>query len=279
MSDLHPDPSSPRDDAADMIERLRAENAELKLELEQTRRTSQRYLQNVAHQLTAPLGAIKWSIEGLKDAEVPMPRKIKLLSSIYSQATILVHLIKNFTLMSNLEADHELGQFRDKPEPVDAFRLAVNLANDFQPQAAETGKKIIVDEISFTIALKSKSVLMVKNLVAQALSNLLENAVKYADFATTISVTAERFVPVADKAPVLGISVMSTGMPISPEEIAELCNRGFRGKAARQRVPAGTGIGLYLAKRVMTLHQGTLVIRAKAKESRFTLVFPLDRLV
>jgi len=213
-----------------MIERLRAENAELKLELEQTRRTSQRYLQNVAHQLTAPLGAIKWSIEGLKDAEVPMPRKIKLLSSIYSQATILVHLIKNFTLMSNLEADHELGQFRDKPEPVDAFRLAVNLANDFQPQAAETGKKIIVDEISFTIALKSKSVLMVKNLVAQALSNLLENAVKYADFATTISVTAERFVPVADKAPVLGISVMSTGMPITPEEIAELCNRGFRGK-------------------------------------------------
>jgi signal transduction histidine kinase len=279
VSDLDPNHTSPKSDPADALERLKAENAELKLELEQTRRASQRYLQNVAHQLTAPLGAIKWSIEGLKDAEVPMPRKVKLLSSIYSQATILVHLIKNFTLMSNLDADLELGQFRDRPEPVDAFRLAVNLANDFQPQAAETGKKIIVDEVSFTTALKSKSVLMVKNLVAQALSNLLENAVKYADFSTTISVRAERFVPVAGTAQVLGISVISTGIPMTPEEVAQLCDRGFRGNAAKQKVPAGTGIGLYLAKRVMTLHQGTLIIKAKAKESRFILVFPLDRLV
>jgi signal transduction histidine kinase len=279
MSDLDPNPTSPKDDTADVIERLKAENTELKLELEQTRLASQRYLQNVAHQLTAPLGAIKWSIEGLKDAEVPMPRKVKLLSSIYSQATILVHLIKNFTLMSNLEADLELDQFRDKPERVDVFRLAVNLANDFQPQAAETGKKIIVDEMSFTACLGSKSVLMVKNLVAQALSNLLENAVKYADFSTTISVTAGKFVPIAGKAPVLGISVISTGMPITSDEVSQLCSRGFRGTAAKQKVPAGTGIGLYLAKRVMTLHQGTLIIKAKAKESRFILVFPLDRLI
>jgi signal transduction histidine kinase len=66
---------------------------------------------------------------------------------------------------------------------------------------------------------------------------------------------------------------------MTPEEVAQLCDRGFRGNAAKQKVPAGTGIGLYLAKRVMTLHQGTLIIKAKAKESRFILVFPLDRLV
>ena len=279
MSGPDPNSTSPEHDTGNLIERLKAENAELRSALEETQRASQRYLQNVAHQLTAPLGAIKWSIEGLKDAEVPMPRKVKLLSSIYSQATILVHLIKNFTLMSNLEADHELGQFRDKPEPVDAFRLAVNLANDFQPQAAETGKKIIVEEISFRAALGSRSVLMVKNLVAQALSNLLENAVKYADLGTTIDITAEIFAPVAGAASVFGISVISTGIPMPSDEVGRLCDRGFRGKAAKQKVPAGTGIGLYLAKRVMTLHQGTLVIKAKGKESRFILVFPLGRIV
>src|SRR5438552_10778257 len=155
----------PRDEVAV----LRAENAALKLQLEESARSTNQYLQNVAHQLTAPLNAIKWSIEALKDPKVHLNRKMKLLSSIYSQGTILVHLIKNFTLMSNLEADHELGQFRDKPEPVDIFRLAVNLANDFQPQAAETGKAIVVGDLSFSIALKSKAVLMVKNLVAQAL--------------------------------------------------------------------------------------------------------------
>ena len=41
--------------------------------------------------------------------------------------------------MSNLEADHELGQFREKPEPEDIKRLAINLVNDYQPQAYEKG--------------------------------------------------------------------------------------------------------------------------------------------
>src|SRR5205085_8490409 len=115
--------------------------------------------------------------EAIKDKKITIPHKMKLLSSIYSQGTILVHLIKNFSLMSNLEADHELGQFRDKPERVDLLRLAINLANDFQPQAAEGGKKIDVDEISFSEAFGDKSLVVVKNLLAQVLSNLLVTAV------------------------------------------------------------------------------------------------------
>src|SRR5712664_2956404 len=123
----------------DDLDRLRAENSALRAELKEASKTNQQYLQNVAHQLTAPLGAIKWSIEAIKDAEVPVQRKMKLLSSVYSQATILVHLIKNFALMSNLEADHELGEFRDKPDKIDILLLCINLANDFQPQAVESG--------------------------------------------------------------------------------------------------------------------------------------------
>src|SRR5437763_229196 len=84
------------------------------------------------------------------------------------------------------EADHELGQFREKPERVDPLRLAINLANDFQPQAAEGGKNIIVDEITFSEVFDDKRLLVVKNLIAQALSNLLENAVKYSSLQTTI---------------------------------------------------------------------------------------------
>lgn len=259
--------------------RLRAENASLKTQLAEARKTNLQYLQNVAHQLTAPLNAIKWNIEALRDAEVSLPRKSKILSSIYSQGTILVHLIKNFTLMSNLEADHELGQFRERPEPVDILRLCINLANDFQPQAAEIGaKKVIVDEMSFEKALEGKKVRMVKNLIAQAVSNLLENAVKYSDLRTTIAIEAER--ASAGGLPVsLVVSVVSLGIPIAQSEHKNLFDRGFRGTAARQKVPAGTGIGLYLAKRVMTLHQGTVGLRTNGRESKFMLIFPLSSLV
>lgn len=261
----------------DETTRLRAENEALKAELDNARKGNLQYLQNVAHQLTAPLNAIKWNIEALKDMEVSFERKSKLLSSIYSQSTILVHLIKNFTLMSNLEADHELGQFRERREPVDILRLCINLANDFQPQADDQGgKRIEVDDLSFHEALKGKKVLMVKNLIAQAISNLLENAVKYSNSKTTILVSAQR----VEKEPAsLVVSVTSEGLAIAKEEASRLFERGFRGDGAKHKVPAGTGIGLYLAKRVMALHQRILGVRTEGKKSTFRLIFPFSRVV
>lgn len=267
------------DDVGGDTENLRLKIRELEVELADARRSSQQYLQNVAHQLTAPLGAIKWSIEGLKEREVSVARKLKLLSSIYSQATILVHLIKNFALMSNLEADHELGQFRERPEAEDVFRLCLNLADDFRPQAEDMNKKILVDESSFRDALQDKDVLMVKNLIAQALSNLLENAVKYADELSTIVIRAERAPSGHKTGDALIVSVVSIGLPVSQEETQKLFERGFRGTTARQKVPAGTGIGLYLAKRIMTLHQGAIGVQSKGKQATFRLIFPPSRIV
>jgi two-component system phosphate regulon sensor histidine kinase PhoR len=251
-------------------ENLTKQVEELRRELQASKAQTKNYLQNVAHQLTAPLGAIKWSIEALKDDGIPIARKANLLSSVYSQASILVHLIKNFALMSNLDADEELGQMRNQ-DPVDLMRLCINLANDFQPQAFEGEKKIAVNNDSFRKILGSRMVRAEKNLVAQAISNLLENAVKYADARTTISVAAE-------KAGGVGVSVTSEGLPIAQADKANLFQRGFRGATAKQRVAAGTGIGLYLATRVMHLHQGEMKLETNGKVSRFTLVFPQGRI-
>lgn len=258
-------------------ELLRAELATLRLELEETRKTTTQYLQNVAHQLTAPLNAIKWNIEAIKDEKIPIPRKKNLLSSIYSQGTILVHLIKNFSLMSNLEADHELGQFRDQPEEVNPLRLAINLISDFQPQAAEMSKQIEIRMLTFDEVFDSESLLVVKNLIAQALSNLLENAIKYSSTGTTIYVAA--VVKQQDGCPWRGISVTNAGLRILPEELHHLSDRGFRGSQAKQKIPAGTGIGLYLADKVMRLHQGLVIANAKGPETSMTLLFPPSRIV
>ena len=251
-------------------EHLKQEIEQLKKQLDESKRMSRVYLQNVAHQLTAPLGAIKWSIEALKDPVVPFERKKSLLSSVYSQATILVHLIKNFALMSNLEADEQLGQMRNQ-ENVDPMLLSINLTNDFQPQASDQGhKKIEVDNASFRVALGFRKLKAEKNLIAQALSNLLENAVKYADADTKIFVRAE-------KESGFGLSVTSIGLPITDEDKTRIFQRSERGATAQKRVPAGTGIGLYLASRVMRLHEGSITLETDGKTSRFTLMFPKSR--
>jgi signal transduction histidine kinase len=267
----------PVQDSQEEIEDLREQIAALRSELQETRKSTNQYLQNVAHQLTAPLNAIKWGIEAIKDDRVSIPRKSKLLSSIYSQGTILVHLIKNFSLMSNLEADHELGQFREQPERVDPLSLAINLVNDFQPQAGESDKKFDINEYSFQEAFGGKSLLVVKNLIAQALSNLLENAVKYADQRTAIKVEGTRIQLSADGPLFAGIAVESIGLPISSEEVKKIMDRGVRGTAAKQRIPAGTGIGLYIANRIMAIHEGLVLAKVRGKVSIFALIFPDSR--
>ena len=254
--------------AMDDISSLKAKIASLEEELQQTKVASTQYLQNVAHQLTAPLGAIKWSIEALKDERVPISRKKTLLSSIYSQATILVHLIKNFTLMSNLEADHELGQFREKPEPEDIKLLAINLVNDYQPQAHEKSIRIKVDDDSFKRIFSTRRVFIEKNLIAQALSNILENAVKYAENDSDIIVAA------CSKSGYVGVFVESFGIPVSEEDKDKVTVRGYRGALAQQKVAAGTGFGLYLAARIMSFHKGSIEVATNGKTSRFCLMFP-----
>ena len=254
------------------IKSLEGEIKRLKRELEVTRATSMQYLQNVAHQLTAPLGAIKWSIEALKDDRIPLSRKKTLLSSIYSQSTILVHLIKNFALMSNLEADHELGQFREQPELVDVMRLAIDLTNDFQPQAYDAGITIKVDNESFRRVFGFNKLSIEKNLVAQAFSNMIENAVKYSDVDTEILISSIK------EGNYHGLAVASIGIPISNDEAKHIFERGFRGSAAIQKVAAGTGFGLYLASRVMAFHGGKIDLETKGKLTRIRLLFPQKRL-
>ncbi len=266
-------------DSNSEAETLQTEIAALRKELEETRKTTTQYLQNVAHQLTAPLNAIKWNIEAIRDEKISIPRKKNLLSSIYSQGTILVHLIKNFSLMSNLEADHELGQFRDQPERVNPLRLAINLAGDFRPQAAEASKKIEVRMATFDRIFAGKALLVDKNLVAQALSNLLENAIKYSHSGTTIDVEAAVIEMKSTGEPWSGISVRNTGLPIQRDELNKLYERGFRGSAARTKIPAGTGIGLYIAKRIMDFHDGMAFVEANGNETRITLLFPNTRIV
>lgn len=129
--------SSGDNSSSDMIEKqvsaLLRENKKLHAELKRNNRERIEYLQNVSHQLVAPLNAIKWHIENITSGRVGVERAKKVLRSIYSQSTIAVHLAKNFALMSSIEADHSLAALREPLQEVNMFRLLINLADDFQP--------------------------------------------------------------------------------------------------------------------------------------------------
>jgi two-component system, OmpR family, phosphate regulon sensor histidine kinase PhoR len=246
---------------------LHAEIARLKKERDSAERAKTEYMQNVAHQLAAPINAIKMNIDTLKNPRIPVGRKTVLLNSIYCQGTILAHLIKNFSFMSHLEAEHNLDSFREKPEEVDIYLLCVDFANDFQPAAAFKDQKIVVIQDDFHKHRRPK-VWVIKNLLSQVVYNLFENATKYAEADSTITVGLE-----ADSASVT-LKFRSTGAPISASEAPKVFDRGQRGDAAKALNPAGTGFGLYIARRIMEIHNGSISVSANGKTSEFLVKLP-----
>jgi signal transduction histidine kinase len=190
------------------------------------------------------------------------------LRSVYSQATILVHLVNNFALMSNLEADDEYGNSVEQPAPVEPYDMCVKLASDFHPQAGVTGKRIEVDRSAFERAFGDRNLLVMPHLTRQAITNLILNALKYGDSKTKIVIDALR------TAPAYGIRVASQGIPIGESERELIFGRNYRGVEARQRVPAGTGIGLYLVRHIMKRQDGNVELETRGRHSAFVLLFP-----
>jgi two-component system sensor histidine kinase VanS len=244
------------------ISSLRRQLATVNGRLADAERAKNEYMQNVAHQLAAPINAIKMNIEALENPRVSFDRKKVLLRSIYSQGTILAHLIKNFSLMSHLEADHSLMGFRDKPDDVNIQQICINYSNDFQPIGRHKNQSIYVDEIAFKKA-GSPKVKVIKNLFAQVIYNLLENATKYGDEDSSIVIGCRSDAKFAI------VGVTSSGAPITSGEAATLFDRGTRGASAKALHPAGTGFGLYIARRIMEIHGGSLTVETQGEKTTF----------
>ena len=253
------------------IQELQAENAGPREKLKQVEKERIEYLQNVSHQLVAPLNAIKWHIENLTNARVDVDRAKKVLRSVYSQATLAVHLAKNFNLMSNLEADHALAALKEPLQEVCLLQLMVNLADDFQPLAWDRDIQIeVVDKGLRDVP----PILAMKPLVSQVFSNVIENAVKYSEPSSRILVGGE-YLRGHDS---VAVWVKNRGIPLAGSQDGQIFERGFRSTEAKAKYPAGTGFGLYIAKKIIEIHDGTISAEEKGGYVTFTATLSIKGL-
>ena len=107
-----------------------------------------------------------------------------------------------------------------------------------------------------------------REALAQALWNLLDNAVKYSGDSAVVHVEVEAGNQVA-------IRVLDQGFGISPSEKDRIFRKFVRGSSAKTRGVKGTGIGLAMVKHIVSAHTGKVFVESEpGKGSTFTILLP-----
>jgi signal transduction histidine kinase len=106
-----------------------------------------------------------------------------------------------------------------------------------------------------------------------ALSIILENAVKYGKESSTVSVSLSVHTT-ADQREFLKLTITDEGIGLHPEDAAHLFEKFYRGKNARNAVPNGMGLGLYIAKTILELHNGKIWAQQDGAKTVFSIELP-----
>ena len=218
---------------------------------------------NIAHDLKTPLTRLRNGAEQALRATASPQDHQAALERIIEESDGLIRIFNALLMIARAEA----GSGREGMADFDAGEVAQEIAELYEPVAEEGGVRLIV---AAQPALLHGS----RELIGQALANLVDNALKYGTATqgerghgmAAIEVTARRMNGMIE------IGVGDHGAGIAPGDRARVLERFVRLETSRSR--SGSGLGLSLAAAVARLHGGALRLEDNAPGLRVILALP-----
>ncbi|MBI5597402.1 MAG: HAMP domain-containing histidine kinase [Elusimicrobia bacterium] len=247
--------TSGSDEVARLARGVNAMSTRLK-ELDEMKRT---FVASVTHELRSPLGAIQAQAAEILAQGGLAPAQSDMLARVQRNAARLEHFVASLLEMARIER----GQLEFSPRPAPLGPLVEDVVLFFTPKAREAGLSIAA-----RIEGALPDIPLDPDLVTQAATNLVSNALKYTPKGGKVSVSARR------NGDSLELAVTDTGVGI-PEDA---CARIF---APFERVKnplgaPGVGLGLAVTKAIIDKHRGAISVRSRPGEgSTFTITLPL----
>ncbi len=221
------------------------------------------FISMASHQLRTPLTSIKGYVSMLMEGDVgPVTKEQKhLLNEAFIGSERMVRLIGDFLNVSRVQT----GKFVIDRHPVDLGKLVKEELEVLEPAATARG-------LSFSFT-RPKNIPMLnidENKIQQVIMNFSDNAMYYSKDESTIKVSLK----VVDNAIEFTVKDTGIGVPIDQQE--QLFTKFFRAANARKQRPDGTGVGLFLAKKVIDAHGGEIIFVSKEnKGSTFGFRLPI----
>lgn len=209
------------------------------------------FLANASHQLRTPLTGLKLRLEAIRAGGGPAGEEA---AKAEQELDRLSGLVDDLLALARATTHDATGRTTDLAD------VARQAADRWSAPAAEGGKRLRLEEDGSVLVWADGSDL------AQALDNLIENAIRYTPEGTEITLGA------GAPAGVPTLVVADTGPGIAPEERARVFERFYRGESGR-RAGRGTGLGLAIAAELVHRWGGRVVL-ADGAGTRIEATFP-----
>jgi len=219
------------------------------------------FVANVSHELKTPMTTIGGFIDGIIDGTIEEDKQNYYLGIVSEEVKRLSRLVQTMLNMSKLES----GEYVLKPELFDMRELLFTIAISQEQQIEH--KQI---EISGLDTIESVSLKADKDLIHQVVYNLVDNAVKFTPENGKISFSLTR------DSKQLTLKISNSGRGIPKEDLPYIFERFYKADKSRSANKNSTGLGLYIAKNIVSAHGGKISAQSEENEiTTFTINLPL----
>lgn len=228
------------------------------------------FVSMAAHELRTPLTSIKGYTELLIDevgARLDSKHQEDLHRLVISTQN-LGNLIDNLLNVSRIEQD----TFNIELAPINLVTVIEETIKNVHPQA-----EVKQQQLTFTLPQKEVPLVMADRFrISQVLSNLLANAITYTPREGRIVVNLTHQKNTTAQEEYVVVAVTDTGQGLPKEALPKLFTKFFRVSGVLEQGSKGTGLGLFIAKSIVTMHKGKIWVESTlGKGSTFTFMLPV----
>lgn len=242
----------------DEVGELARSFSEMASELKQLEEMRQDFVSNVSHEIQSPLTSIAGFSKALRKDTLTEDERSQYFDIIETECERLSRLSDNLLQLASLESEHH-------PFHMAMFQLDEQLRSVIlacEPQWS-------VKEIEFDLHLPNVKILGDEDQLGQVWMNLIGNAIKFTPAGGRIRI---RIRPETER---VHVDVSDTGSGISEEDQARIFQRFYKADRSRQRVKGGSGLGLSIASKIVSLHEGSIAVKsAVGKGATFIVTLP-----
>ncbi len=220
------------------------------------------FVANVSHELKTPMTTIGGFIDGIRDGTIEPEKQDFYLRIVSEEIKRLSRLVQSMLNLAKLES----GEQKLNPKRFSLSDLVCDVVVSQEQRIEQNGIQIVgLDQ------LEPVEVRADRDLIYQAIYNLVDNAVKFTNPSGTISFA------VTVRQQSACVKITNTGEGIPARDLPFIFERFYKSDRSRSKVKDSTGLGLYLVKTIIGIHGGSVTADSVPdKETTFEFTIPLE---